>query len=172
LWWMVNVKMNILNTAKIRFNKNKTGSLNITLEDNSTVKDVHCIRLFPLSEPGTFISVVHHEDGRLREVGVIRKLKELTGEQQRLVRDDIKLRYFVPEIKDINKITARHGLYEWDVVTGRGNKKFSLRSIRENIAVNDEGMIIITDLERCRYKITDYERLPAKARAELDKVLL
>jgi hypothetical protein len=78
----------------------------------------------------------------------------------------------VPEIKDINRITVRHGLYEWDVVTGRGEKKFSLRSIREHVAVNDEGMIIITDLERCRYKITSSDRLPAKARAELDKVLL
>jgi hypothetical protein len=164
--------LNILNAAKIRFNKSRTGPLSITLEDGSVVEDVHCVRLFPLSEPDTFISVVHHEDGRLREVGVINKLKELTGEQQRLVREDIKLRYFVPEIKDINKITARHGLYEWDVVTGRGNKKFSLRSIRENITVNDEGMIIITDLERCRYKITDSDKLSAKARAELDKVLL
>jgi len=164
--------MNILNAAKIRFNKCKIGPLNITLEDGSVVEDVHCLRLFPLSEPDTFISVVRREDGRLREIGVISKLKELTGEQQQVVRDDIKLRYFVPEIKDINRITASHGLYEWDVVTGRGNKKFSLRSIRENIAVNDEGMIIITDLERCRYKITDCERLPAKARAELDKVLL
>jgi len=136
------------------------------------VEDIHCLRLFPLSEPDTFISVVHHENGQLREIGVIRKLKELTSEQQRLVREDIKLRYFVPEIEDINKITARHGLYEWDVVTGRGNKKFSLRSIRENITVNDEGMIIITDLERCRYKITDSDKLPVKARAELDKVLL
>jgi hypothetical protein len=164
--------MNVLNAAKIRFNRSRTGPLNITLEDGSVVQDVHCVRLFPLSEPDNFVSVVRREDGRSREIGVINKLKELTGEQQRLVRDDIKLRYFVPEIKDINKITTRHGLYEWDVVTGRGDKKFSLRSIRENIAVNDEGMIIITDLERCRYKITDCERLPAKARAELDKVLL
>ncbi len=165
--------MNTLNATKISFNKSKkTSPLSITLEDGSVVKDVHCVRLFPLSEPDTFISVVRREDGHLREIGIIRKLKELTSEQQRLVRQDIKLRYFVPEIKDINKITARHGLYEWDVVTGRGNKNFSLRSIRENIAVNDKGMIIITDLERCRYKITDCERLPVKARTELDQVLL
>lgn len=164
--------MNILNPTKIKFHKNKAGPLNIILEDGSVIENVHCIRMFPLSEPKTFISVVHREDGQLREIGVITKLKQLSSEQQRLVRDDIKLRYFVPEIKNINKITARHGLFEWDVVTGRGHKKFFLRSLRENVTVNDEGMIIVTDLERCRYKITDSNKLPAKARVELDKVLL
>lgn len=164
--------MKILDPKKIKFDKSKTGPMNITLENDSVVEDVHCVRMFPLSEPGTFISVVHREDGRIREIGVIKKLKELAVQQQRLVREDIKLRYFVPEIEDINKITIRHGLYEWDVVTGRGEKKFSLRSIREHVSVNDEGMIIITDLERCRYKITNSDRLPPKARAELDKVLL
>ena len=164
--------MKVLDPKKIRFDKSKTGPLNVILEDDSVVEDIHCVRMFPLSEPDNFISVIHREDGRIREVGVIKKLKELTDQQQRLVCEDIKLRYFVPEIKDINKITSRHGLYEWDVVTGRGKKKFSLRSLRENITVNDEGMIIITDLERCRYKITDSNKLPVKARVELDKVLL
>ena len=164
--------MNILNSTQIQFQKSKTGPLDLVLEDGSVVKDVHCVRMFPLSEPKTFISVVHREDGQLREIGIITKLKELSSEQQRLVQDDIKMRYFVPEIQGINKITSRHGLYEWDVVTGRGSKKFLLRNVRENITVNDEGTIIITDLERCRYKITDSNKLPAKARIELDKVLL
>jgi len=164
--------MKILDPEKIFFTRDQNTTLDITLEDGSVVENVYCVRLFPLTEPRTYISIVHRKDNQLTEIGIIKHLKQLPSQQQALVIEDIRLRYFVPEIRDIIKIIPRHGLFEWHVVTERGNKPFFLRSSRENIHTTEGGMIIITDVEKCRYIITNLRKLPKKAQIELDKVLL
>ena len=164
--------MKILDHNKIRFEMSESGTLNITLENKKVIEKVCCIPMFPFSDADNFISVVCEKGSEFEEIGIIRHFKELPSDQQKLVRENIKFRYFVPEITDIKKIRDAHGLWEWDVVTDRGEKSFYLRDTRENITIKDDGRIIVTDIEKCRYKITGYRELPAKARVELDRVLL
>jgi len=163
--------MNILDPDRIKFEKSETGMLNL-IEDNRVIKGVHCISMFPLSDEANFISIVHRKGSELEEIGIIKHLKELSADQQDLVREDMRFRYFIPEITDIKKIKEAHGLWEWDVTTDRGEKIFYLKDRRENITVKDDRRILITDIGKCRYKISHYDRLPPKARNELDKVLL
>lgn len=164
--------MKILNHDRVKFERSDSGALNITLEDEKTIKDVHCIPLFPFSDPEDFISIVCKKGSEFEEIGIIKHFKKLPSAQQNFVREDIKLRYFIPEITDIKRIKQTYGIWEWDVVTDRGKKRFYLRDRRENITIKDDGRIIITDIEKCRYKITRYNKIPTKARIELDRVLL
>ena len=91
---------------------------------------------------------------------------------QNIVKEDLQFRYFIPEIEEIKKIIHKHGLFEFYVTTNRGEKVFYLRNIRENIMVKDNNSIIFTDIEKCRYKISSFDKLSVKSKGELDRVLL
>jgi Domain of unknown function (DUF1854) len=164
--------MNILDPEKIAFARNSNGMLDITLDDKTIVENIHCVRLFPLTDPKSYISIVKKEDNEISEIGIIKNLKQLSVHNRDLVKEDINFRYFVPEIKDVAHVTHLHGMYELDVVTERGNRQFYVRNARENVHSTENGPIIITDVENCRYKITDLANLGLKARAELDKLIL
>jgi len=164
--------MKLLDHNKVTFKRSESGALDITLEDGKRIRDVHCIPMFPFSDPENFVSVVCKKGSKFEEIGIIKHFKKLPSAQQDFVREDIKFRYFIPEITDIKRIKQAYSFWEWDVVTDRGEKRFHLRDRRENITIKDDGMIIITDIEKCRYKIIRYNKLPTKARIELDRVLL
>ncbi len=164
--------MRLLDAKKLKFQRTESGTLDLTLEDGSVVENVHCIPLFPLSAGGSYISFALRRNNELEEVGVIRHVRDLPPEQQRLVREDIRFRYFVPEITDVKKVQRSIGSWEFDVMTDRGERTFILRHRRENIRVKDNGQIMITDVEKCRYRIPDRSKLPPRAQVELDKVLL
>lgn len=164
--------MKILDYNNVKFKRSESGALNITLEDGKRIRDVHCIPMFPFSDPEDFISIVCKKGSEFEEIGIIKHFKKLSSAQQNFVREDIKFRYFIPEITDIKRIKQTYSLWEWDVVTDRGEKRFYLRDRREIFFLKDDGRIIITDVEKCRYKITRHNKLPAKARIELDRVLL
>ncbi len=169
--------MNLLLPDKIKFEQTKDGTLNCILKNGEIYKNISCAPLFPLSDPDNFISINAKNNAKKKhnmpeEIGIIKHLKDLGSEQQKMLRHDIRIRYFMPEIKDIKKITKKPGIYEWHVITDRGEKNFFHRLSSENMTVTDKKIIIITDIERCRYKITNFLKLPSKARSELDRILL
>ncbi len=164
--------MDILSHDRIRFEKSKSGALNITLEDERVIENVHCVLLFPFSDTDNFVSVVRKKGRESEEIGIITHFKEFSPLQRKLVEENIKFRYFIPEITDIKTIKAGHRLWKFDVVTDRGEKIFYVRHTRENVTVKDDGRIIITDIEKCRYTISRYKKLPKRARMEFDRILL
>jgi hypothetical protein len=164
------ISMNRLDTKKISFRKNYSGMLDIVMPDR-TVEGVHCIQMFPLSDPGRYISVVRPAKPDNEEIGIIASLSELSHDQQKLVSDDIRFRYFVPEIEDITDVDESAGLYEVDMITERGPRRIFVLNPRESISSTDDGVLLITDVEKCRYKITSFARLPARAKTEFEKIL-
>ena len=54
--------MKTLNVEEIEFSESGTGTLCLTLADGTRHEPVHCISLFPLSDPEGFISV--HREGQ------------------------------------------------------------------------------------------------------------
>ncbi len=164
--------MRSLDVGKIEFRRTGSGTLDVTLEDGTTVENVHCVRLFPFSAPRDYISVARRAKGELQEIGIIKRFRELPAAQQRLVDEDIRFRYFIPDILDIKRIRRSHGSWELDVVTDRGERSFLLRDRRENVSVRPDGSVIMTDVENCRFMVAGRDALPARARVELEKFLL
>ncbi|MFH1074294.1 MAG: DUF1854 domain-containing protein [Candidatus Firestonebacteria bacterium] len=130
------------------------------------------ILLFPFTDTENYISAVIRKGSEYKEIGIIEHLQNLPGKLRSLVKEDLKFRYFLPEIRDIIAITTQYWYHEFDVITDRGEKKFYLRNLREGVRFKTDSSIVITDMEKNRYKIPDYNLLPAKARAELDRILL
>ena len=144
----------------------------MTTQDGKTYKNVNFLLLFPFTDLENHVSAVIRKGAEYTEIGIIRHLKSLPKTMSQYVREDLKLRYFVPEIIEINSITTRYWFHKFDVKTDRGNKIFYLRNVRENVRFKADSSIVITDMEKCRYKIPDYDNLSAKTRAELDRILL
>ncbi|OGF47827.1 MAG: hypothetical protein A2231_09615 [Candidatus Firestonebacteria bacterium RIFOXYA2_FULL_40_8] len=164
--------MNILQPDKIKIEKGVKGSLVLTGADGKKYQRVNFILLFPFTDTENYISAVIKTGTEYTEIGIIEHLKELPVKIREMVKEDLRLRYFVPEIKDIKYISTKYWFHEFDVITDRGEKKFYLRNVREGVRFKTDNSIVITDMEKNRYKITDYKRLSVKARAELDRILL
>jgi len=165
--------MNLLDPQNIEFQRTETGIFNCAIENDKTYENIFCVPLFPLSDPDNFISInITAEFDRFKEIGIIEDLNDLPSEQQDIIKDIIRIRYLIPEIINIRKIIKKPGLYEWDVITDRGEKIFFFHYSHENISVTDKKIIIITDIHKCRYKISSIKKLPSKAQSELDKIIL
>lgn len=164
--------ISILNPDEITFKRANNGFLQLEKNDGQIFETVECAPLFPLSQPDRYISVTSRSNGEIKELGLIPNLESLSKQQQALVREEIEFRYFSPEIIDIKKITSQYGVDQWDVVTDKGDKIFLVRDIKENIIIRESGFISITDIEKCRYQITNYRKLPGKAQLELEHTLL
>ena len=169
--------MKILTQEDIRFAGTATGVLTCRLKDGTVHEHLHCVTLFPLTLPDLFISIIKEIDQEIEEIGILPGLDAFDEEQSQLIRRAMDERYFVPEILDIRKLKTKqvirgHGFDEWEIVTDRGTKIVYLFNPRENMSVNNAGVIIITDIEKNRYKISSLEKLPQQARQLLEEITM
>jgi hypothetical protein len=165
------VSTKFLGPAQVEFAQHPGGLLDMTLE-GQVIEGVQCVPLFPLSDPHRFISIVKPSSPNPEEIGILEELSELRDDQRRLVEAHIAFRYFVPEIEEIQSIEQVAGLYELRVVTERGPRTLFILNPRESVSITEPGVVVITDVERCRYKITHLDALSPKSHRELERVLL
>jgi len=164
--------MKILNPGELSFEPAENGFLRLKLNDGTIYEMVECHPLFPLSEPDAYIAISKRNDSDIEEIGIIKSLHKLSAKQRSLVEREIQFRHFSPAIIDINKITSKYGVEQWEVVTDKGGKTFIVQDVKENVMIRESGLIVITDIDKCRYQIRDYRKLPSKARMELEQTLL
>jgi hypothetical protein len=163
--------MRILDPATTTFSVDEQGYLTVRCREGEQYANVECVALFPQSLPERYVSVLKKNEKEYDEIGVIKDLSELPAEQQDLVRSGVDYRYFIPEIREIKKVSSKQGLDEWEVVTDRGEKSFLVRDRRESLSISDHGTIFVTDVDKCRYRVARMELLSGKARAELERML-
>ena len=130
--------------------------------------EVTLVRLFPLTDPNTWLSFLDKEG---REVGVLLDLAGLSAEDHALVQDELRRRYLVPEVSRILSRRPRFDLMEWAVETDRGPTTFLTRNLREQQQPPGSDRIIITDIEGNRYDIPNLEALDPVSRRRLDSQL-
>lgn len=130
--------------------------------------DVTLVRLFPLTEPNTWISILDKEG---REVGVLLDLAGLSTEHHALVQEELRRRYLVPEVSRILSRKPRFDLMEWVVETDRGQTTFLTRNLREQQQPPGSDRIIITDIEGNRYDVPSLEELDPVSRRRLESQL-
>jgi hypothetical protein len=163
--------MNLFDPTQITFSSSTEGELRLQLADGSLHAPVQCRRLFPLTDPDHYISVQRPDDKEEPEIGILKQLADLPSDQRRLVTDDLQHQHFLPEITDIVDIVTLHGMDEWSVVTDRGPITFFVSGRKESMAVTPENLLLVTDIEKCRYRVTDYTTLTPRARLLLDRTL-
>ena len=155
--------MTMLNTETTKFERSGSGLLSVSISDADPIMPIHCVRLFPLSDPEHYISIVRTEKSDEPEIGILRDINDLPAPQRELILDELKQRHFLPEVLDVIAIRMSNGMDEWDVLTDRGEKRFFVGNRKESIAVTDDNMLIITDVDKCRYRVADYTALSSQA---------
>jgi len=97
---------------------------------NDDWQPVAVVRLFPLTEPDRWVSVVAR-DGR--EVGIVRDASKLPPPAADTLREELRRRYLVPQIKRIISCRPRADATQWKVETDRGTITFLTRHLREQV---------------------------------------
>jgi hypothetical protein len=164
--------MNILDPGAITFEKSPSGYLNAKHNGDDLYQNIRCVPLFPLSDQDRFISVLRKKEKEYVEIGIIKDLGSFPAGQQALIKEDVAYRYFVPEILDVVKVVNKNGMDLFTVKTDRGDKTISVRDKKESVIQSDNGIIFVTDIDKCRYKITDTRKLREKAREMVERMLM
>ena len=122
---------------------------------------------FPLTMPEEYISI-READEKAKEIGIIEKLSQLDKEQQDMIREQIKLRYFMPTITKVLDIKDEYGYAYWNVTTSFGACRFTTRMSGDAVINLGESRMLVTDIDGNRYEIPDFYQLSVAERKKLD----
>lgn len=122
---------------------------------------------FPLTEPDEFISI-READEKAKEIGLIGKLSDLDKDQQEMIREQIRLRYFMPVIEKVLDVKDEYGYAYWNVTTGFGACRFTTRMSGDAVIFLGDSRLMVTDIDGNRYEIPDFYKLSVQERKKLD----
>ncbi len=136
----------------------------LTLKDGSVIEPLEPRRLFPVSNPDHYISLLD-SDGV--EIAIIRSLLDIDDDSRQCIKNSLDDYYLVPNIIKIISSEEKYGTLRWIVETDRGTKAFDIRNVNHDIKVYKDGKIRIRDADDNRYVIPDYTTMDAYSKAQL-----
>ncbi len=155
-----------VNADSCAFHKSDKGFL--AAEINGEKYDrVVLLRALPLTFPDEYICIT---DVERKELGIIEKISDFSPEQQELINDELSKRYFSPVITEIKSVKEKFGNFYFDVMLGDVKRNFTVKDLTKNIRYHGEGFDLI-DVDGNRYRIIDYNGIPAKSRRKLEPYL-
>lgn len=122
---------------------------------------------FPLTNPEEFVSI-READEKAREIGIVEKLSLLPADQQEMLREQIKLRYFMPVITKVLDVKDEYGYAYWNVVTTFGACRFTTQMSGDAVVHLSDSRLLVTDIDGNRYEIPDFYTLSVIERKKLD----
>jgi hypothetical protein len=150
-------------------------NLTFTDEEGKFYPFVSLRRCFPLSATDTNVLVRVPDTDEIRgyEIGMTSNLEDLEPYSRDAVMRELKLYYFVPTIKKIEKIKDEFGFLYWKVQTDRGSKEFIIRdNITSSTRKVSDGRWLIIDINQTRYEVRNYEQLDPTSQKLLSRYLL
>lgn len=142
----------------------KNGLLYLTLNGERT--RVTLCREFPFELPWAYISVLNAEG---EELGIIRSTDLYSGDARQLIEDELRLRYYAPQIVRILRVRERYGFSYWTVQTADvGRVTFTLQDTSRSIYRIGERSLTFADVDGNRYEISDLTALDKVSRKRLE----
>lgn len=162
--------LNILSPGKIGLTETESGYLEFSY-DGRDYEKVDLTRLVPFNDENRYISVSYkNEEDEWKEIGVIKDLDDLAADTKKTADDYLKLKYYIPEIKKIHRITDNQmGYLFLEADTTAGEKKIAVYDWWHNFRVIHGKMLAVTDADGNRYSVPDVDRLD---KASLKKLQL
>lgn len=158
--------MNILDGNNAKFERTEGGFVSLKTGDKE-YKRVGVYLTFPLTEPDAFISI-READEKAAEIGLIKNITDLSEDQQEMIREQIRLRYFMPVIKKVIDVKEEYGNAYWTVVTSFGNCKFTTKVNTSAVVAISDKRYLVTDIDGNRYDLPNFFALSVKERKKLD----
>lgn len=153
-----------MNCALARFYKTESG-LTALEYDGTDCGRVTVMRMLPFRYEEEYLSVrTQHGEraGKDTEIGLIRRLSDLPENQRGIVRDELKRRYFMPEVLKVNDVSEEYGHSTWKVETDAGEREFTVNDLSVNLLKTGGNRVILTDLFGNRYLFKDITKMGEK----------
>lgn len=132
---------------------------------------VSITRMFPFKYEEEYI-VIRQENysrqDRENEIGILRAISELSEKQAKLVREELKKRYFVPDIISVNDVKEEFGSASWKTVTTAGEREFTMTDLSANVRNLGGNRVMLTDVYGNRYYIPDITKADDKTQKVLE----
>lgn len=122
---------------------------------------------FPLTNPDEFISI-READEKAKEIGIIQSINDLGKDEQEMIREQVRLRYFMPVIRKVMDVKDEYGYAYWHVVTDYGACRFTTHMGGDAVVNLGEARYQVTDIDGNRYEIPDFYALTVLERKKLD----
>ena len=126
------------------------------------------VRAFPLQAPEEGIALVM-PDGT--ELFWIAQLSSVPEPAQSLIREELSVREWVPEIAEIISVTSYSTPCTWSVQTDRGVTQFVLRAEEDIRRIGVDNALLLTDANGIHYRIADAQVLNPASKKILDRFL-
>ena len=160
------LEMRFLTKENATFTRTKGGFIALKFGEKEYSR-VGVYLTFPLTEPEEYISI-READEKAKEIGIIEKLSQLDKDQQEMIREQVKLRYFMPTILKVLDIKDEYGYAYWNVTTSFGACRFTTRMSGDAVITLGESRLLVTDIDGNRYEIPDFYQLSVTERKKLD----
>ena len=160
------LELRYLTKENAKFERTPGGFVKLTYKDK-TYDRVGVYRTFPVTQPEEFISI-READEKAREIGVVEKLSALDPEQAKMLKEQLDLRYFTPEITKIFDIKTEYGYGYFHVMTTYGECRFTIHNGGSSVVSLTDTRIVINDLDGNRFEVPDIMKLTVAERKKLD----
>ena len=160
------LEMRYLNSENAVFSRTDGGFLALKTGDKEYSR-VGVYLTFPLTNPEEFISI-READEKAKEIGMIEKLSQLSAHQQEMLREQIRLRYFMPVITKVMEVKDEYGYAYWHVMTTFGACRFTTQMSGDAVISLSDSRLMVTDIDGNRYEIPDFYKLTVMERKKLD----
>ncbi|QHW34882.1 DUF1854 domain-containing protein [Paenibacillus rhizovicinus] len=118
---------------------------------------VHCS--FPHTNKRIYLSVRNIEN---KEIGMIRSLDDFPEETAKLLEEQVRIRYFAPEITKVLRVKEEFGYAYWETETTAGLCRFTVRGGGGNTKLITATRLLVTDVDGNRFVIPDLSSLSDK----------
>lgn len=163
-------KLNYIYPQDISF-FNSDNSLLMAKTADGEVGRCAVLRMFPLEHCEEYLCVKkenYERSDRETEIGIIKDLKDFPREEADLVREELKKRYFAPNILTVEDVKEEAGSTFWKVKTDAGDTEFTLNDMSNNILNTGNNRIMLTDVYGNRFFIPDITKVGDKAQKILE----
>ncbi len=160
------LEMRFLTKKNATFKRTDGGFLSLKTKDKSYDR-IGVYLTFPVTNPEEFISI-RESDEKAKEIGIIKALSEMDRDTQEMIREQIRLRYFMPVIKKVLDVKDEYGYAYWHVVTDFGVCRFTTHMGGDAVLNIGKDRYQITDIDGNRYDIPDFYALSAIEKKKLD----
>ena len=162
-----------LDPSKVTLFRTGGSAVRVTIADprigyERTVLVCQIARAFPLSLRDQYIGL---RDAKDKDVGMLETLSGLDAESRKIVDEELERRYFVPTIQRVTKVKKEYDTVNFEVITDKGERKFSVQNLKDSIQEVGGGRVLLTDRTGSRYNIPDVMQLDDQTLAIISRVL-
>ena len=160
------LQMRFLNSENAVFTRTEGGFLALKT-DEKEYERVGVYLTFPLTNPDEFISI-READEKAKEIGIIQSINDLGKDEQEMIREQVRLRYFMPVIRKVMEVKDEYGYAYWHVMTDYGACRFTTHMGGDAVVNLGGARYQITDIDGNRYEIPDLYGMTVMERKKLD----